>query len=656
MRNLWFKFVGIIILFTLAFSVTAPNHDGKIFGASVPSWFPDVDISLGLDLQGGTQLTYMIDLSKVPSNRTEEIVSGVQEVIRRRVDGLGVNEPVIQTAKIGAQRHLIVELPGVKNLEDAKNVVGKVVQLQFKEQQTEVTEEEKQRVVTENIKITEEANNTFSKAKELDDLKKVSEESTTIQFVAANDFQKIENLPTELQTAVKTGEKNKVYNQLIDTDFAYFIVKPLEEKVEQVKEVDASHILIAYQGAERANAEVTRTKEEAKLRAEEVIKKLNENSDFVELAKEYSDENTETGELPSPVKIGGSYVPAFTEGALAIENKDEFTAEPVESSFGYHIIKARDIRMTDETLVKYEQLVLIKAQENASGWKNTELTGEHFEFASAGFDQNSGQILVNISFNEKGTELFATITKRNLEKPLAIFLDDKPILGEEVYAPMIRSEITDGKAQISGNLNHKEAVELARNLNAGAIPAPISLVGQRTVGATLGEEALESGAKAGLIGIVLLFLYMIFFYRTAGILASIALSMYAVFLIAIFKLWPVTLTLAGVAGIIFSIGIAVDANILIFERMKEELKSGKSMLVASREGFDRAWSSIRDSNLSSLLICLVLFIFGSGMIRGFALTLSIGIGLSMFSAITVTRTFLMLLIEKTKIGKKWLIK
>lgn len=266
----------------------------------------------------------------------------------------------------------------------------------------------------------------------------------------------------------------------------------------------------------------------------------------------------------------------------------------------------------------------------------TELTGKFLSRAQMSFENTTGDPVVSLTFNPEGKKLFGEITKQNLGKILAIYLDGAP-----VELPVVRDIITSGQAQISGNFTVKGAKQLARYLNEGALPVPVELISQRTVGATLGREALAFAVRAGASGFLLVAAFMLLFYRGAGICAVVALTVYTAIVLAIFKLMPVTLTLAGIAGFILSVGMAVDANILIFERTKEELRRGRAMPEALREGFVRAWTSIRDSNVTTIITSIVLFTFATSMIKGFALTLLIGVLVSMFSAITVTRTFLL---------------
>jgi preprotein translocase subunit SecD len=254
-------------------------------------------------------------------------------------------------------------------------------------------------------------------------------------------------------------------------------------------------------------------------------------------------------------------------------------------------------------------------------------------------DGQTGAVQVSLKFNDEGKKLFADLTEKHVGKPIAIFLDGVPI-----SIPTVQQAIRDGKAVITGNFVVAEAKLLSQRLNAGALPVPVELISQQSVGATLGKISLEQSLKAGIFGILLVMIFMIGFYRLPGFLATIALTVYIALTLAIFKLIGVTLTLAGIAGFILSIGMAVDANVLIFERMKEELRDGKSLKAAVEEGFVRAWLSIRDGNVSTLISCVVLIWLGSGFIQGFAVTLSIGILVSMFTAITITRIMLRFII------------
>lgn len=321
----------------------------------------------------------------------------------------------------------------------------------------------------------------------------------------------------------------------------------------------------------------------------------------------------------------------------------------------------------------------------SSQWVPTGLSGKQLRSATADIQQQgtgtiSNQVVVRLQFDEEGTKLFADLTSANLGKPIAIFLD-----GQIISAPTVQSAITNGEAVISGNFTPELAKDLATRLNSGALPIPIKLISQQNVGASLGQESINKSIIAGLIGMILIAIFMIANYRLPGVLAVVALAIYVLMSVAVFKIgisitavilvgvffmlgltvnkWfgvlalasyialiflngvhPVTITLAGIAGFILSIGMAVDANILIFERLKEEIRAGKDIEKAIDDGFARAWLSIRDSNVSSLITTLILYMFGTPSIKGFAVTLAIGIIISMFTAITITRTFLKLFV------------
>jgi len=270
----------------------------------------------------------------------------------------------------------------------------------------------------------------------------------------------------------------------------------------------------------------------------------------------------------------------------------------------------------------------------------TSLGGPDLKETSVGFDSQSGKPQVQLKFTSVGAKKFADITTRNVGKIVAISLDDQVI-----EAPRVNQAILTGDAVITGGFTTKDANEMSRSLNAGALPVPLLYLQQHGIDATLGSESLLKSLFAGALGIVIIIIFMTVLYGRLGIVASVALVLYTLFVLSIFKLssitpYGITLTLSGIAGFILSIGMAVDANILIFERMKEERRLGRSWHDSLELGFSRAWTSIRDSNVSTLITSFVLYQYGTGSVRGFALTLAIGVLISMFSAIIVTRTFL----------------
>lgn len=274
------------------------------------------------------------------------------------------------------------------------------------------------------------------------------------------------------------------------------------------------------------------------------------------------------------------------------------------------------------------------------------LTGEYLKHARVNIDPYQGPLVV-IEWDSEGGYLFEQITRRNLQKPLAIFLDN-----EIISAPVVRSVIKAGTlGQIEGDFTMDEAATLAIQLNSGALDVPLAIIGQENVDPTLGADSIQKSKLAAIIGIILLLLFMLIYYRLPGLIACISLGIYGVFLLAIFSAFPLTLTLSGIAGAILSLGMAVDANILIFERMKEELRGGRTLGAAAEAGFDRAWTAIRDSNITTFIACVVLIWLGTSatfhasMVSGFAITLFIGVALSMFTAIVITRTFLRLIVS-----------
>lgn len=332
-----------------------------------------------------------------------------------------------------------------------------------------------------------------------------------------------------------------------------------------------------------------------------------------------------------------------------------------------------------------------------NNWVNTELSGKYLKRASVQFNQNDGSPEVSLEFNAEGAKLFEEITGRNIGKPVAIFLDGYPI-----SVPTVNDKISGGKASISGRFNVEEAKLLVTRLNSGALPVPINLISQKTVEASLGTKSIDNSVKAGLIGLLLVSLFMIIFYRLPGFLSVISLMVYGLTVLAIFKalpVWlslilvvamiglifytfnelkifngtlallfiiiglllffyalkPVTLSLSGIAGFILSIGMAVDANILIFSRTREELRAGKSVRQAVDDGFKRAWPSIRDGNVSTILTCLILMFFGTSTVQGFGTTLFIGIAVSLFSAIVITHTLFVVILGDWLEKRTWLL-
>src|SRR5574341_327329 len=276
------------------------------------------------------------------------------------------------------------------------------------------------------------------------------------------------------------------------------------------------------------------------------------------------------------------------------------------------------------------------------------MTGADLKEAHVSANQ-TGQPAVSFTLSTEGTKIFADYTSTHTNQYLGIVLDKKVI-----SAPVVKNPITDGQGIIEGGFTAQSANDLAIQLRYGSLPVPVKVVESRTVGATLGEESVRKSLMAGMIGLGVVILFMLLYYRLPGLLADLALITYAILTLALFKLIPVVLTLPGFAGFVLSIGMAVDANVLIFERLKEELRAGRTLRQAIDLGWSRAWPSIRDSNSSTLITCLILYIFGNtfgaSMVKGFSVTLALGVGVSLFTAIIVTRTFLHTVLDNAKLG------
>lgn len=841
--------------------------------SSVWNWMQGSSIKYGLDLQGGTQLDYEIDLSDAKTRNAddnrdndvniERLLDGVKDVIEKRVNSLGVSETNIYLSKALDEQHIVVELPGVKDLEEAKNRVGKVVQLEFKTEKGEPTKEE----IAAIEKNAESFLKKVLKEKEIADLEAYSEDLLKPNQVEIKKDEKkyLDELPTDFQEVVKTLPLNTLHGKLIkakeasyifnlgqvqqpegfnllrvtaknkelrkkpvnaesfetvlkeigidptddqfyreqdfpskslakevkalepdeisdviESDEGYFIVKLKEVLKEDESEnaepsIRTAHILLKTekeevlkeenplkdipttttpeekQKLERENLEIVRSNagakkenlkilaknkiiasknEKIKEKAEKILTEVKANPEkFSELARKYSED-------PSYLKGGDlgyaaptTYVEPYRNAAMALE-KGKFSESLVESIFGYHIIKLIDKKEPSEVISKV-QLIQAESKEKADEllrrlreedlytvervwfnavpdpWKETGLDARYFKRADVAYDQLTFRPYVSISFNDEGGKLFEKITEENVKKRIGIFVG-----GEFISAPVVQEKISGGNAQITlgetnAQLALQEANNLAASLNAGSIPAPLKKPNEITISASLGDEAFQRSLKAGILGILLVALFMLLYYRFLGLIASAALLLYGLILIFVTQsevppslaaflsliLWigfvftllktkvdflgktifmilsiagalfvftllssASVLTLAGVAGLILSIGMAVDANILIFERMKEEFAVGKPFSAVVKDGFDRAWSSILDSNVSTLITCTILYFFGTSIIQGFAYNLAAGVIVSMFTAITVSRAFI-LLFEGTKIEQVyWLWK
>ncbi len=399
---------------------------------------------------------------------------------------------------------------------------------------------------------------------------------------------------------------------------------------------------------------------EAMMIAEEVLTKALAGEDFSELARNYSDDSGNADQGGDLGWFGRDVmVPEFEESVFAL-SEGEISADIIETQFGYHIVKKTGNENEDGEIRASHILIQKRSLQDSLAWRRTELGGHHLRTARYIVDPLTGRIQIELEFTAEGAQVFAAVTERNVGQPLAIFLDGRSIIDttgdgkiteDDLYAPMIQETITGGKAVITGDTSLEKAREIVNRLRSGALPVPIELMSHQNVGPVLGMDSLNKSLVAGLWGFLAVVIFMIAFYRLPGILAALSLSLYAVLVLSIFKIVPVTLTLSGIAGFILSIGMAIDANILIFSRMREELSLGKKLRDSIDSGFEMAWSSIRDGNATTLIVAFILFFIGTSFVKGFALTLIIGISVSLFSSMIITRYFLKSF-EGTKLAEK----
>lgn len=607
-------------------------------GLQIPNFY-NLPFHLGLDLQGGTQLVYQADMKDVPAADRNDSLEGVRDVIERRVNAFGVAEPNIQTTKEGNNYRVIVELAGVSDVKEAIKMIGETPLLEFKEEDTapkEMTAEQTKEMNTFNKEAKAKAREILKQiidgtAKFTDLAKEKSEDTATKD--SGGDIGYIEEggANAEFFKPLKSLEQDQVYDDIVENAEGYNVLKRGEYKADL--RVKANHLLICYKGADRCTSELS--KDDARKKIEE-LKAQATAENFIELVKANS---TEPGADQSGGDLGyfgkGQMVKEFEDAVFNMNNGE--ISGIVETQFGFHLIYRSDSKEV-ATYQAFRILIAKKTEANyvsVDKYKYTGLSGKDLKRASVTFDQSTNEPQVSLEFTDAGKALFAEITGRNVGKVVGIFLD-----GEAISMPTVNEKITEGKAVITGRFDITEAKTLVRRLNAGALPVPIELVSQQTVGASLGQEFIKKSLYASLVAFILIAIFMIAYYRLPGLLSIIALVIYTIINLVIFKSIPVTLTLSGIAGFVLSVGMAVDANVLIFERMKEELGLGKPLGSASEEGFKRAWPSIRDGNYTTLLSCLFLYWFGTSMIKGFALTLFIGVILSMLSAMIITRILL----------------
>ncbi|MCK5460371.1 protein translocase subunit SecD [Candidatus Gracilibacteria bacterium] len=675
------RFLFIVgIIFLTSFFAIPSQYWGKIFGEDsvFVNKLSEFEIALGLDLAGGTELDYRIDLSDAIAQNSDDdpqnnlnltsIVESVRDALERRVNPAGVGEIIVKLSSMNNEEHVLIQMPPNTDVKKAKKDAEKDNRLEFFEENPELENEFRIKIASELTKINN--TNFITKAKELEKENKIvkyeifdpvfknafSDTDFADKLLAATPGQILQTIiDTRIDPIYKIGEDGQIkfegmpYPREVLT-IARVTTKEIEEREQTIPaEASARHILLAYTGAMRAGDDVPyKTAEEAKTKAEELLEQLKNEEDFAKLAQEFSTgPSKEMGGDLGTFKKGTMAAP-FEEAVFSLETP-QLVQNIVETDFGFHIIEVQSItkervEKIQEPKVGYE---LISWDKSNMNWMPTSLGGAQLDIASVGFDQ-VGNAMVNLRFDEEGGNLFGEITGRVSAKSCG---ENPCRLGIKVGGiwltqPTVREKIIGRNSQITGNFTFEEAHELADGLNLGAIDAPVILSGQTTIQAELGKNQLQKSLKAGAFGFLATMIFMIIFYRFAGIIASLSLIIYAGMFIMILKIWPesfggpIVLSLAGAAGIALSVGLAVDGNILIFERMKEELRRGRSLLQAIDLGFERAWTAIRDSNLTTLLICLILFFIGSSIIKGFAITLIVGTLLSMFTAIIISRNLI----------------
>ncbi len=544
-------------------------------------------LSLGLDLQGGSHLVYQANLQDAATGELIEVsqdqMDALKLIIERRVNSSGLGEPIIQI--LGADR-LLIQLPGVSDPERAKRLIGETAQLVFKRR-------------------------TFNVSRDLNEITPADIASVTVDVLPDDSPEPESQSATSTQDAAANAEEETA---------------PIALMVEFTEE-----------GATKFFPTFFKMNETMFIYQEDLRESMADNPE----ALPYSNKPPDTLDIT----IEGNMSQRFTASAASTQRVDTTT-------YAFLVPAEEDTREQPSLEVARERVgvnpqlifTLITGFED----EDIGLTGDNLARAFPGQHTQSGIPIVNLEFDQDGTRIFGELTLDIVRKQetegtrdqIAIFLDN-----QELISPTVQTAITAGTAIIQGQDFTVERVrDLSLQLEAGRLPFDIELIQERDVDAILGADSLAKSVVAGLVGLGLVLLFMTLYYRLPGLVAAIALVIYATLVMAIFKALPVTLTLSGVAAVILSIGMAVDANILIFERMKDELRAGRTLLSSINIGFDRAWPAIRDGNISTLITCGILFWFanqlGASIVQGFAVTLAIGVVVSMFTAITVSRTLL----------------
>ncbi|MGE4443638.1 MAG: protein translocase subunit SecD [Candidatus Altimarinota bacterium] len=557
MDKLFYKLFFIVLLalgsLYYAFPWSAYNID-------VP--FSGQEYRLGLDLQGGVELDYKVDLAQVQQeegysiSRENSIIEGLKSIIDKRVEALNINDSVITTSNYGGEKHIIVQIPlkGTNkeendlNIKRAKEAIGRVMKIEFKEARGEVTQADLEERHALSLQLLQEAKESQYGFGVTQSKYKDSYENITIGTLSGtvSDLSKYFTLDT---TKMSTGG---LYSEVV------------------------------------------------------------------------------TGTGLESYSLLGSDIKQTSEPGFWVIDVNSFSGNVVD--FDYAFVSS-----------------------NPSPWKPAQdskgriLNDKYFINSSVQYSQ-AFQPMVELTFNTEGAEIFGELTQRLKGKEIAIFVG-----GELLTAPTVNDTILTGKAVITGNYTPKEAAKLSNDINTGVVPAPIYLTSERTIDSKLGANSLVQLIEAGVWGFLLILCFLVVIYRIGGFLSAIALFIYVTLILAIVKAFGIVLTLAGIAGLILSVGMAIDANILIFERIKDAIASGQKLDKAIKEGFEKSWSAIWDSNITGIIVALILFIFGVNMIKGFGFMLGVGLVVSLFSAMFISRLFILVVARKKNLNLKWFL-
>ena len=616
-------------------------------------------LSLGLDLQGGSHLVYQVDQARLPTNPitgetiqpTSDQMDALLSIIERRVNSAGLGEPILQL--LGEDR-LLIQLPGIRDPGRAKALIGETASLVFKHRIIEV-EKEIPGLTSDDV-ISFQIGTILPEGT-LDDAGlppfRPGDSKTTIPLVPeptpdAEATPASDATPAAGETPTAEATPSADATPAADTTptadaTAEAEATPTPEADESTAipamllelEPDAAQVLLEL--FDRLQLSLIATPDGVAV-----------HPDFLGIAVE--------GETAQPALVSGQPLAALPDGTFFVIPGAPLIMR-VPDTDKFLIILGNAALPVEDVMERFaEDSVLVFTELDGAVDEDIGLTGEDLARAYPGQHQTSGFPIVNIEFNTEGTRKFGEITSEiaGTGDLLAIFLDE-----EELIAPRVNQPITRGVAFIEGqDFDFERVSEISLLLEGGRLPLDILLIQERDIDAILGADSLAKSVVAGLVGLTLVLAFMVTYYRVPGLVAALALVIYAALLLTVFKMLPVTLTLSGVAAVILSIGMAVDANILIFERMKEELRAGRTLLSAINIGFNRAWPAIRDGNVSTLITCAILFWFadtlGATIVQGFAITLAIGVLISMFTAIIVSRTFLRLM-AATAVARKLVV-